>query len=69
MGSYVDARGCACPKPVIMTKKALEQEDQEIEVLVDNKTALENVKRFAGKNKCEVAVEEMEDYFRLVLKK
>ena len=66
---HVDARGCACPEPVIKTKKAIAQEHDEVEVLVDNKTALENVKRFAGKNKHQVTVAEVEDYYQLTLKK
>lgn len=48
----VDARGRSCPEPVIMTKRAL-KEDEEIDVLVDNRASLENVQRFGramGKN-------------------
>lgn len=65
----VDARGCACPEPVIKTKRAMAQEHDKVVVLVDNRTALENVKRFAGKNKHEVSVEEIEDYYQLTLTK
>lgn len=65
----VDARGCACPEPVIRTKKAIAQDHEEVVVLVDNKIAVENVKRFASKNKHEVAVQEIEDYYQLTLKK
>lgn len=65
----VDARGCSCPEPVIRTKKAMVEEHDEIVVLVDNKTALENIKRFAGKNKHTVDVEETEDGYRLSLRK
>jgi selenium metabolism protein YedF len=44
----IDARGQACPGPVIMTKKALEEGGFEtLEVLVDGPTAKENVSRFA----------------------
>lgn len=44
----IDARGQACPGPVIMTKKALEEGGIEtLEVLVDGPTAKENVSRFA----------------------
>ena len=39
----VDARGQACPIPVIMTKKEIDQGAKEITVLVDNPTAVENV--------------------------
>jgi selenium metabolism protein YedF len=44
----LDCRGLACPKPVIMTKKELEiAENNEIEVIVDNEAARENVSKFA----------------------
>lgn len=44
----VDARGLACPKPVICTKKALE-ENRGITItsIVDNETARENILKFA----------------------
>jgi len=55
----IDARGLACPKPVVMTKNALEEmEAGIIEVLVDNKPAVENVSRFARNSGCEVKVQE-----------
>lgn len=66
---HVDARGCACPQPVIKTKKAIAQEHDEVVVLVDNKTALENVKRFAGKNKHRITAIQIDDYYQLTLKK
>ena len=65
----VDARGCSCPEPVIRTKKAIAEDHDEVVVLVDNKTALENVKRFATKKKHAVEVEEVDDYYKLSLKK
>jgi selenium metabolism protein YedF len=44
----IDARGLACPQPVIMTKKALEEiEEGEVVAIVDNITARENVSRLA----------------------
>ncbi len=43
----VDGRKLACPKPVLLTKEAISDEaNNQIEVIVDNKAALENVKRF-----------------------
>ena len=53
----VDARGLACPQPVVLTKKALEEVDQ-LTTIVDNATARENVSRLARKENCEVEVEE-----------
>ena len=41
----VDARGVSCPLPVVMTKKAIENTKGEIDVLVDNATARENIIR------------------------
>ncbi len=43
----VDARGRACPEPVVMTKNAVEQNPDGVSVLVDNICAVENVSRFA----------------------
>ncbi len=44
----IDARGKACPTPVIMTKKALENIDEGIlTVVVDNFASKENVIKFA----------------------
>ena len=46
----IDARGQLCPKPLIMTKKALQEQGQGFAVLVDNTIAYENVKRFLTDN-------------------
>jgi selenium metabolism protein YedF len=44
----VDARGQVCPKPLILTKKALGEipAGEELTVLIDNETSKENVERF-----------------------
>ena len=42
----VDTRGMSCPQPVLMTKKALEIGVFEMDIIVDNTTALNNVTRF-----------------------
>ncbi|MDO4799616.1 MAG: sulfurtransferase TusA family protein [Bacillota bacterium] len=42
----IDTSGMSCPQPVLMTKKALEQHKEGVEVLVDNNTAKANVTRF-----------------------
>lgn len=55
MEKIIDARGLACPEPVILTKKALEKE-RDIVVLVDNDTAVENIRRLASKTGCAIAV-------------
>ena len=65
----IDARGCACPEPVLKTKRGLEANPQGIEVIVDNNTAKENIKRFAGNRGYQVAVEEQNGDFLLKLSK
>lgn len=69
MSEIVNAKGLACPEPVILTKKALTTY-QEVTVIVDNLTALENVKRFGAASGCSVEVdEESTGVFRIHLKK
>jgi len=69
MSELVDAKGLACPEPVIRTKKALDEHD-EVTVLVDNSTALENVKRLASVSGCATDVaEEPGGVFRIELRK
>ncbi|TDO94354.1 selenium metabolism protein YedF [Halanaerobium saccharolyticum] len=64
----IDARGLDCPKPVVLTKKAMADND-EILVIVDNKIASENVAKLAQKMKAEVSiVEEAADYFKIIIK-
>lgn len=51
----LDARGQACPQPVILTRQALAQGGFDLlEVLVDDIAARENVVRFAGYANCTV---------------
>lgn len=64
----IDARGLDCPKPVVLTKKAM-ADNEEILVIVDNKIASENVAKLAQKMKAEVSiVEEAADYFKIIIK-
>ncbi len=66
MEKVVDARGLACPQPVLMTKEALEEvEEGIITVLVDNVASRENVKRFAQRMGCTVEVLEKDGVFEL----
>ena len=56
----VDARGLSCPQPVVLAKQALES-NKQVKVIVDNETALENVKRLGNKLGCDVKVEKKKD--------
>ena len=43
----VDARGLLCPMPLVMVRKEIEKNDPKtLEVLLDDKGALDNVTRF-----------------------
>lgn len=48
----VDARGIPCPKPLILTKTAITNADlnEEIEVLIDDEVAFQNIKDFLNNN-------------------
>ena len=55
----VDARGLACPEPVIATRRALADEAlTAVAVLVDNEASAENVARMARSLGCEVRLED-----------
>ena len=44
----IDARGKACPQPVILAKKEIDGGCRDLTVLVDNKTAVENLTRLGS---------------------
>lgn len=67
MATTVDARGLSCPQPVILTRRAIEDGQFPIEVLVDTATARENVKRTAEKAGCKVQIEESNGECKLTL--
>ena len=66
----VDARGLACPKPVLLTKETIEKSNPDnLTVLVSNETAVGNVTRFAENNGYSVTTTKQGDDFILHLKK
>jgi selenium metabolism protein YedF len=66
----LDCRGLACPKPVIMTKKELEaMKSGELEVVVDNEAARENVSKFANNLGFECSIKENENLYYITIKK
>lgn len=67
MAETIDARGLACPVPVVRTREALRRGALDLEVLVDNPTARDNVSRFAASQGCAVEVVEEGDCFRIVI--
>ena len=66
----VDARGLACPQPVVLTKKALgETPEGEILVLVDTENARDNVVRLAESQGCAATTRHAGGSFTVSIKK
>lgn len=65
MDKQIDARGIACPGPVLKTREALNGAEGPFTVLVDNETACENVSRFARTSGCGVEVAPLEGGFTI----
>jgi|LGOV01.1.fsa_nt_gb TusA-related sulfurtransferase len=53
----LDTSGLSCPEPVLKTKKALKSSPKNLEVIVDNTTAQQNVIRFLKSQKYKVTVD------------
>ncbi|MEN6325383.1 MAG: sulfurtransferase-like selenium metabolism protein YedF [Syntrophomonas sp.] len=70
MKMTVDARGLSCPQPVVLTKKALEEQAvSEVLTIVDNTAALENVSRLLETLKLQPTVNQKEnDYYINIVK-
>lgn len=71
MSRVIDARGLSCPQPVLMTLEGIkEQGEGEMEILVDNETSRENVKRAADSKGWRVKDDgEQEGGFRIIIEK
>ncbi|MEG6584398.1 sulfurtransferase-like selenium metabolism protein YedF [Dendrosporobacter sp. 1207_IL3150] len=70
MSINIDARGLACPQPVIAAKKALDSvSDGQVIVIVDNLVAKENVQKLALANKCEVNIDQQGEHYYISIAK
>lgn len=66
----VDARGLACPGPVLLAKQALDEVAAgEIVVLVDSENPRDNVSRLAASRGYRVSAEPADGGFRVVINK
>jgi len=45
----IDARGLSCPQPVVLVNRAVAEGNTDLEIIVDNEVARENVTRLATK--------------------
>ena len=51
MSNRIDARGLSCPQPVVLTRDRMnETKTGQIEIIVDNQAACDNITRIAEKN-------------------
>ena len=66
MALTIDARGLACPQPVVLTNNAFDKSDEVI-TIVDNEASRENVSRLAKSKGFQVDVEEKGSEFHLHL--
>jgi selenium metabolism protein YedF len=67
----VDARGMACPRPIILAKKAINglSPGGQMALLVDNETARQNVERFCKDNGVAVSLSQDGPVFILTMTK
>ncbi|NME35294.1 MULTISPECIES: sulfurtransferase-like selenium metabolism protein YedF [Fusobacterium] len=66
----VNAVGFLCPIPVIMTKKALNEiEEGEVEILVDNETAKENLEKLGKELGFAYKSEKVDENYKVVITK
>lgn len=62
MNIEIDARGLACPRPVILTKKELDNmQEGTVVTVVDNEVAKENISKLAKSMDCDFQVKQTED--------
>ncbi len=66
----IDAKGLKCPQPVILTKRALEEiEEGEVEVVVDNYVAKENISRLAAGLGLSYDISEKNECYYIIINK
>lgn len=65
MKKFIDAKGKSCPIPVIMAKKEIEGGVKFFTIEVDNKIAVENLKKLANSQGFETTVEESNGNFKV----
>ncbi len=66
MGKIINACGLTCPAPVLLVKDGVEQNnDNELTVLVDNGSSMENVTRFLNSRGYTVTDSQEDGIFRL----
>lgn len=65
MSKFIDAKGKACPMPVIIAKKEIDSGVKFFEIEVDNKIAIENLKRLANSQGFKTIIKEEKGSFKV----
>lgn len=65
MGKIIDAKGKNCPMPVIMAKKEIDLGGTAFTVYVDNKIAVENLKKLGNSQGFKTTVQEVNGDFNV----
>lgn len=65
----IDTSGTSCPQPVLMTKKALTDSTDTIEVIVDNNTSKTNVTKFLTSQGFSVSIVEGNENYTIKAEK
>lgn len=65
MKKFIDAKGKNCPMPVIMAKKEIDAGVKFLEIEVDNKIAVENLKKLANSQGFTTTIEENNGNFKV----
>jgi selenium metabolism protein YedF len=67
----VDAKGKLCPVPLIMTKKAIGEinENESLKILIDNDTSVKNVMRFLEEHGMKIQTEKKGNIYELIVNK
>lgn len=55
---HIDARGLACPEPVVLAQRGIKESPEGLTIVVDQFAAVENVTRFAKAHGYGVTVSE-----------
>ena len=65
MKKFIDAKGKNCPMPVIMAKKEIDAGVKFFEIEVDNKIAVENLKKLANSQGFTTTIKENNGNFKV----
>ncbi len=65
----VDAKGLSCPEPVMLAKKAVKKNpSDDVQIVVDNATARDNILRMARSIKRTTDVRDIDGVYTITLK-